>query len=279
MEIRLHAVLGVWLVWQVQNLGIAGHGNKTISPDSLQGGLVARIESQDVSLETWQDPDDQSTLLSEHSFRFPLPPFQISSRLVNNIVKCRAMFELFEIILNANAIDAFVRASRQLASSDLDRILAVLKSSSASASPPRSTFPSPLPATFDTFELQAQLLFTGFHLVLEGESSLCYFDVDNIYGEGSSPQSWQFKVSDVSFSLAPKIQKTFTTDFDRRYRLAYMLFDFQTTSSIDSASGSHVIDVRIDKVHAVLQAAALGVLGDLVDSYQVGENFHCLYFD
>ena len=239
-----------------------------MNPENAEGGTVLRIASQTIALETWKDPDDPSTILSDHSFKFPLPPFQVSARLADNVLRCRGTFELFEVVLNANAVDAFVRASRQLASSDLERIFMLFQRSQPARANPPSTFPSPVQANSQPISLQAEFTLAGFRLVLEGDSSMCFFDVTEVSGEGSGAKEWNFQVSDVSFSLAPKAGAS-SKDFSRRYRLAYMVFDLYTKSTFDHRSQTHLLELRVDKVHAVLQAAALGVLGDLVDSYQV----------
>lgn len=263
--VRLHAVLGVWLVWEVKKLGMAGHGNKPLNSQTARGAVVLRLQSHSLALETWRDPDDAESFLTEHSFSFPFPPLQISARLVNNVVQCQGTLDLFELRLNANAIDAFVRASRQLASSDLDRILTLFKRSRDKALQPVPA--SPRRSSFDAVTLQARFQLSGLRLVLEGASSLCFFDVKDVSCEASGTKVWSLKVLDVSFSLAPSVAPS--ADFDRRYRLAYMVFDLETTSSHDLETGTHLLAFQVDKVHAVLQAAALGVLGDLVDSYQV----------
>lgn len=269
VEIRLHVVLGVWLVWQMKNFGFVCNVGKTISPNHIQGGAVARLESQTVALETWKDPDDPKSILRDYSFDFPFPPFQISTRLEDKSIKCRGTFSLFEIVLNANAIDALVRASKQLASSDLERIFTLFQRSGPSDLDITPRSPVLSHSSFVSMDLQAQFLLSGFRLVLEGGSSLCFFDVKDISGEGSGPKTWSLKVNDVSFSLAPKTAAS-AKDFDRRYRLAYMVFDLDIVSSVDQRSAVHLLNLRIDKIHAVLQATALSVLGDLVDSYQVG---------
>ncbi|KAG8827640.1 hypothetical protein FRC19_001885 [Serendipita sp. 401] len=266
-EIRLHAVLGVWLVWSIDNLGLVVDGNQSIGSANPQARLVLRIASQALGLETWQDPDDPKSLLEEHSFKFPFPPAQLSARLVGSTLQCRGTFELFEIVLNANAIDAFVRASRQLASSDLDRIFTVLRRNERSNIEMRTEAPSPINSKFNEVRLEAQFLLSGVRLVLEGESSLCFFDIKNVFGEGTGANTWGFKVSDVSFSLAPKGAASIK-DFDRKYRLAYMVLDLEVTSSFSEELDAISLDISVDKVHAVLQAAALAVLGDLIDSYQ-----------
>lgn len=268
VEVRLHAVLGIWLVWQIKGTGVTAKGTRTSRIEDAEGASVLRIASQALALETWKDPDDPSTMLSEHSFRFPFPPFQVSARLVDNILRCHGKFELFEVLLNANAVDAFVRASRQLASSDLDRIFMLFQRSHLSKSHSQQNVVSPMQASPNPLALQAEFTMAGFRLVLEGESSMCFFDVTNISGEGSGSKEWGFQVSDVSFSLAPKVAAS-TKDFNRRYRLAYMVFDLHLKSTFDRMFQTHLLELRVDKVHAVLQAAALGVLGDLVDSYQV----------
>jgi hypothetical protein len=269
VEIRLHVVLGVWLVWQMKNFGFVGNGGKTFSPNHIQGGAVVRLESQKIALETWQDPDDSRTLLPDYSFDFPFPPFQIATRLEDKSIKCRGTFSLFEIVLNANAIDALVRASRQLASSDLERIFTLFQRSKTSQLDITPRSPVLSHSSFVALDVQAQFILSGFRLVLEGGSSMCFFDVKDVFGEGSGPKTWSFKVNDVSFSLAPKTSAS-AKDFDRRYRLAYMVFDLDVVSSVDQALNVHLLNLRIDKIHAVLQATALSALGDLVDSYQVG---------
>lgn len=265
-EIRLHAVLGVWLVWQVKNSGIVLEGTKSTASAIPHGKAVLRVTSQALALETWQDPHDASTILKEHSFIFPFPPMQVSVLLANNTLRCRGTFELFEVVLNANAIDAFVRASRQLASSDIERIFSIVRRPGESAPVSQSSFPSPTRSSLEDIRIEAQFILSGLRLVLEGESSLCLLDIGNVLGEGSGMNTWGFRVSDISFSLAPKHAGSIL-DFDRRSRLAYMVFDMKVLSFLDK-NLTNVLDVQVDKVHAVLQAAALVVLGDLVDSYQ-----------
>lgn len=265
LVVRLHAVLGVWLVWEIQNLGMAGYGSKSLNTESAQGGVVIKLRSHSLALETWQDPDNRETILPQHSFRFPFPPLQVSARITNNFVKCQGTVDLFELTLNANAIDAFVRASRQLASSDLDRIFTLFQRTRDIH--PQDFRSSPSRPIRTNLTLEAQFVISGFRIVLEGASSLCFLDIRDIFAEGSGPKVWTLKVSDVSFSLAPSVAAS-KKDFDRRYRLAYMVFDLYITSSHDQGSETHILDFQTSKIHAVLQAAALGVLGDLVDSYQ-----------
>lgn len=270
LVIRLHAVLGVWLVWEMKDLGMAAHGSKTNSSETTNGGIVLRLQSHTLALETWQDPDEPDSRLDEHSFTFPLPPLQISTRLVNNVAQCQGTLDFFTLNLNANAIDAFVRASRQLATSDLERIFQLVTRNRDKESSPAPTLApaSPGRPTFGTLKLKARFLLAGLRVILEGTSSRCFFDVRDVVCEASGTKVWSFKLSDVSLSLAPSVGPA-STAFDRRYMLAYMVFDLETTSSFDKKSETNLLDFRVDKVHAVLQAAALGVLGDLVDSYQV----------
>lgn len=83
---------------------------------------------------------------------------------------------------------------------------------------------------------------------------------------------WNARCSSISLSLAHHSSHVAASEFDRKFRSAYMDVEFElnnaTTSPSSDADDAH-FNLKIIRIHAVMQPAAIGELGDLVDYVQV----------
>jgi hypothetical protein len=272
VEVRLHVVLGTWGIWRFETVTLSALHHPLVdgSSQAVTSGML-EVASQVIIAKTFADPDDTQSLLPQFSFTWALPSTHISVDYRNEALRILGILNFFEIHLTANTIDTLVRVSRQLVSSDLDPLLQLFSGieqrQESRESKGQCKSRSELTASVDI-----RLRSNGLRFVLEdqSQSSLCILDIERVrFTTVDLRQShWDVDVRNLALSAA-KGGGSNNPGFDRRYRLAYMVVDVLASSKLEPSTSEQRITVHLSKVHAVFQAAALGVLGDLFDAYQV----------
>lgn len=272
MEVRLHVVLGTWGIWRFETVTLSALHHPVVDGSSqvVTSGML-EVASQVVIAKTFADPDDTQSLMSQFSFTWALPSTHISVDYRNEALRILGILNFFEIHLTANTIDTLVRVSRQLVSSDLDPLLQLFSGVNRRQEPKEDKFLHKSRSELTT-SVDIRLRSNGLRFVLEdqSQSSLCILDIERVsFTTVDLKQSpWDVDVRNLALSAA-KGGNSNSPGFDRRYRLAYMVVDVSASSKLEPGTSEQRITVHLSKVHAVFQAAALGVLGDLFDAYQV----------
>jgi hypothetical protein len=272
VEIRLHVVLGTWGIWRFETVTLSGLHHPVVdgSNQVVTSGML-EVASQVVIAQTFADPDDAQSLMPQFSFTWALPSAHLSIDYRNEALRILGTLNFFEIHLTANAVDTLLRVSRQLVSSDLDPLLQLV-SGAKQRQESREDKYSHKSKPGLTASVGIRLRSNGLRFVLEdqSQSSLCILDIERVSFTtvDLTRSHWDVDVRNLALSAA-KGGGSNTPGFDRRYRLAYMVVDVSASSKLDPSTSEQRIIVRLSKVHAVFQAAALGVLGDLFDAYQV----------
>jgi hypothetical protein len=272
VEVRLHVVLGTWGIWRFETVTLSALHHPVVdgSRQVVTSGML-EVASQVVIAKTFADPDDKQSLMPQFSFTWALPSTHLSVDYRNEAVRILGILNFFEIHLTANTIDTLVRVSRQLVSSDLDPLLQLFsgakqRQESGEGKDPHKGRPEL------TSSVDIRLRSNGLRFVLkdQSQSSLCILDIERVrFTTANLKQSlWDVDVRNLALSAA-KGGGSNNPGFDRRYRLAYMVVDVSASSKLEPSTSEQRITVHLSKVHAVFQAAALGVLGDLFDAYQV----------
>ena len=272
VEIRLHVVLGTWGIWRFETVTLSAlHHPVVDGPSQVVTSGMLEIASQVVIAETFADPDDTQSLMPQFSFTWALPSAHLSVDYRNEALRILGILNFFEIHLTANAIDTLVRVSRQLVSSDLDPLLQLF-SGTKQRQESREDKHSPKSKPELMGSVDIRLRSNGLRFVLEdqSQSSLCILEIERVSFTTIDLKQfhWEVDVRNLALSAA-KGGGNNTPGFDRRYRLAYMVVDVSASSNLEPSTSEQRITVHLSKVHAVFQAAALGVLGDLFDAYQV----------
>ena len=272
VEVRLHVVLGTWGIWRFETVTLSAlHHPVVHEPSQVVTSGMLEVASQVVIAKTFADPDDQQSLMPQFSFIWALPSTHISVNYRNEALRILGVLNFFEIHLTANTIDTLVRVSRQLVSSDLDPLLQLFSGTKQRQEPRESKDPCRSKPEL-TASVDIRLRSNGLRFVLEdqSQSSLCILDIERVrFTTVDLKQShWDVDVRNLALSAA-KGSGCNNPGFDRRYRLAYMVVDVSASSELEPSTSEQRVKVHLSKVHAVFQAAALGVLGDLFDAYQV----------
>lgn len=232
---------------------------------------MLEVASQVVIAQTFADPDDKQSLMPQFSFTWALPSMHISVDYRNEIIRILGILNFFEIHLTANTIDTLVRVSRQLVSSDLDPLLHLFSGNEQRQEPREGKdLYKGRPELASSVDIRLRSNGLRFVLKDQPQSSLCILDIERVkFTTADLKQSiWDIDVRNLALSAA-KGGGSNNPGFDRRYRLAYMVVDVSASSKLEPSTSEQRITVHLSKVHAVFQAAALGVLGDLFDAYQV----------
>lgn len=280
VEVRLHVVLGTWGIWRFETVTLSALHHPVVdgSTQVVTSGML-EVASQIVIAKTFADPDDTQSLMPQFSFTWALPSAHISVDYRDEALRILGILNFFEIHLTANTIDTLIRVSRQLVSSDLDPLLQLFSGTKQGQELKGDKYSHKsrpeLAASVDI-----RLRSNGLRFVLEdqSQSSLCILDIERIsFTTVDLRQSlWDVDVRNLGLSAA-KGGGSNTPGFDRRYRLAYMVVDVSASSQLEPSTSEQRVTVRLSKVHAVFQAAALGVLGDLFDAYQVSPDMRPLH--
>jgi len=275
MEVRLHVVLGTWGIWRFETVTLTALHHPAVDGSSqvVTSGML-EVASQIVIAKTFADPDDTQSLMPQFSFTWALPSAHISVDYRNEALRILGFLNFFEIHLTANTIDTLLRVSRQLVSSDLDPLLQLFSGTKQRQESKEDRY-SPKSRPELTASVDIRLRSSGLRFVLkdQSQSSLCILDIERVsFTTVDLTQfHWDLDVRNLALSAA-KGGGSSAPGFDRRYRLAYMVVDISASSKLEPSTSEQRITVCLSKVHAVFQAAALGVLGDLFDAYQVSHD-------
>ena len=272
VEVHLHVVLGTWGIWRFETVTLSAlHHPVADGPSQVITSGMLEVASQVVIAQTFADPDDKQSLMPQFSFTWALPSTHISVDYRNEIVRILGILNFFEIHLTANTIDTLVRVSRQLVSSDLDPLLHLFSGTKQrQESREGKDLYKGRPELTSSVDIRLRSNGLRFVLKDQSQSSHCILDIERVrFTTADLKQSiWDIDVRNLALSAA-KGGGSNSPGFDRRYRLAYMVVDVSASSKLEPSTSEQRITVHLSKVHAVFQAAALGVLGDLFDAYQV----------
>ncbi|KAG8700051.1 hypothetical protein FRC09_006205 [Ceratobasidium sp. 395] len=261
---ELHVMHGTWLTWNVVN-STAFINSKGM--DALNFGH--RIGSQVIHLSSSQ-PNGQRPVSGANSFYLELPSLRLEGRYPQLDIHLHV--DRFSVTLKPQYVDDFL-AIQQKFGSDFNELvdLAVEFKSQRGIPATKPSNDAAASAAFPRFDIS--FVFDGFRIGIEGPSSTQYLDSSNIKGRvhSGAVKRWSFNVESLALSLAHHSAPRRTrSNFDRKYRSAYMVLDMaaENFEYPESAQEDNRLDVVINFVHAVMQPAAIAELGDLIDHIQ-----------
>jgi hypothetical protein len=262
LRTELHVMHETWLTWNVLNsvTFLTSQGVREIE-------FGHRIGSQVIQLINGQ-PDIGRATPNANSVYLELPSLRLEGKYPQ--LDVRLHVDRFSVTLKPQYFDDFL-AIQQKFGSDFNELvdLAIEFKTQHGTSPEEPL--DPIPSTFAKFDVS--FTFEGFRIGIEGPSSTQYLDSSTIKGQvhSGTQKRWSFGVESLALSLAHQsAPRRARTNFDRKYRSAYMVFDMSAhnVEHLDSSQENH-LGITINFVHAVMQPAAITELGDLIDHIQV----------
>ncbi|KAG8901896.1 hypothetical protein FRB99_005016 [Tulasnella sp. 403] len=267
LQMLLQVMHGTWVSWTFLDsiIFMEGHDGSTLSHS-----FGVDLKSQTVDI-TSQAGESTPLTPSSSAIRLPLPRFTISGKYGQDGMQCSSTLGFFSIRLKPQYVDDILVVQQKFGSDFND--LLDLYTQKRDDSPLSSS--QPVPRTGPTTPMTVTVQLQGFSISLEGPSSTQYLNaavidgtVVNRPGEGVT---WDARASSLSLSLAHHSAPHATrSSFNRKFRSAYMDVEFYADNvrPRGTPSTEKHFNLRVIRIHAVMQPAAFGELGDLVDYVQ-----------
>ncbi|CAA7261639.1 unnamed protein product [Cyclocybe aegerita] len=259
-EISLQVMHGTWLSWQVQNtLAYFQSSSAALNPSYSFGLQTASMIVSVSSKPNAQDVAPSSRL------KLVLPPLSLGGQSDGYNINMRILLRFIDIKVKPSHWDTIL-AVQQKFGQDFNDLVALMQKT-------RRKDPSFKPLTKgknNNFQYVGQFKMQGFRIGLEGVSSVVYLECQDINGGISSEEGWKWDVglSDLAFSLAPRMTGKTSTAFSRNHRSAFVTIDFKIGgSNIDGRDGKSIY-LSVTKTHAVMQPSSIGEFGDFIDNLQ-----------
>jgi hypothetical protein len=236
---------------------------------------------------------------SPSTMEVKVPAVQVSAKFTkagevdSNRLELLVTLAFIDLTLHPEVLDSLLAVMHQIGRDITELVDLLVDARKAHVRSKSTSAVSPVPDAEPTSTLQysARLALRGFKVGLRGASSTQYFEGSLLQGKLSSPRivgeemAWSFNVSELSLSLdhTPLGQKSIRSSeeqrkLSRQHRSAILTLEIavqnapfdQPGPSRKSTGGKpelRHLHLRLDRVHAVVEAAALGQLGDLVEQY------------
>ncbi|KAG9009804.1 hypothetical protein FRB93_005075 [Tulasnella sp. JGI-2019a] len=264
LEVMLQVMHGTWIAWRLYDSVLFLH-DCDMSVLTLNFGIDLKSQM----IEITNDSDETKGNVQRSEIRLPLPHFSLSGDYTASRIKASAVVGFFAVTLKPRYVDDIL-AIQQKFGSDFVDLLQLFKENRTIGEPQAG---KARVATV-SWALNATARLEGFRIALEGPSSTQYMNCAIVEGhvlkEAASELVWDAHCSSISLSLAHHSTLP-ATNFDRKFRSAYMDIEFDVNNSRPASSSSSEdqhFNLRIVRIHAVMQPAAIGELGDLIDYVQ-----------
>ena len=256
-----------------------------------------RIGDQSVSFIAVSDSERLGEPLPFGGDSIKLPAFHGSVGYSNQELEVLASLERISVILTVDVLDSALAVQNRF-EQDIDELLSVLSKRKAAKSAKGEMSATPAGVLADKQEpprltkWKAQLALQGLNLGLRGPLSTQYIGADLVDGfirqdlaGGIQETRWEVSASNLALSLAQQTSVSSprlplagstgsTSTFDRSYRLAYFVLDVHAGNQVsyiselpqitENKDASH-LHLRIPKLHAVMQTAAIEALDELIE--------------
>lgn len=259
----LQVMHGTWFSWDVHNtLGFL----KCSSPSDrgLRLTYGVRLSGQRIEI-TSHSAHDAS---EERTISLGLPAFEAAGNCDGGRVQSHAIIDKFYIHLKPKYMDDILVVQHNLGTHFYDVLDLV------SQNRPKRSPASPN----NGFQIQYDVAFMlrGFRVDIDGPSVVLDLTSAEMTGTARNEPNllWNFTVTSLALGLSHRsIQKRVASEFDRRFRTAYMVLDMKARSLSSSVSRNnaptrHVLQLQISRMHAIMSPNSIGELGDLIDHIQ-----------
>lgn len=262
-QVLLQVMHGTWLSWEISNTFAQSQGQYT--------EIMSLTFAVDVASQVIDIISQQTDSSPESAIRLPLPRFGASGNFSPRQFVSSVVLGRFDLKIKPQYVDDIL-AIQQKFGSDFAELLDLYTEKRSTAG--SSVGPSSAASLPTSAKLSIRL--EGFGISLEGPSSTQYLNIAAVEGSvWSDPDHgliWDATVWSVSLSLAHhSTPHAVRSALDRRFRSAYMDIAFTANNRRPegSSDSDRYLQIRVSHVHAVMQAAAVGELGDLIDYVQV----------
>ncbi|KZO94333.1 hypothetical protein CALVIDRAFT_517511 [Calocera viscosa TUFC12733] len=284
IAVNLRVLPSTWFSWEYHGTFVFTKTVKGLEPAfGLSGGLDygVRLESQTIRLVQANASFNEGLPTSAPLITLELPSFDFSGNYSRSIIQSLAVVGYFSIKLTAQVMDDVLVIPTKF-SKDVNEILDVISESRKKQARKERSPTSPTRRETlgrEPLLYSVRFMMQGFEVGVEAPSSTQFVQATKLEGYVTNRTlrglRWNVSLTDLMLSLAHTNLTTTPQDSTKnRYRSAYMTIDLEASNSPPKAAfgkndpGTDSVVVIVQKIHAVMQAAAIGELGDLLDHYQ-----------
>lgn len=294
LSFHIRAAQKFWLDYSIGRMALHGDGQVSNSEMS-RAQCTLSLQSQTVDFIAVNDPRLQGEGAPFGGESIHFPAVLASVKYDGKEVKALATLERIAVTVTAGVLDSVFTVQKRF-EHDIDEILSVFAKHKTKRKQAGAKQLEPLPLTEQrSLRWSGQLVLRGLNVGLKGPLSTQYIGADlvdgyvsHIPGEGQADTRWELHASNLALSLAQETAEDQITgavhgirksSFDRTYRLAYFVLDIQAGNRvaeveelkeltgeelIKDAQASH-LHIKVGKVHAVMQTAAIEALDKLLE--------------
>lgn len=300
LNFHIRAAQKFWLDYSIGALAL--HGDGTLSGQELvQAQSTLNLRSQTVDFIAVNDPrlQGESAPFGGESIHFPAILASVSYG--EGAVRSLVTLERIAVTVTAGILDSVFTVQKRF-EHDIDELLTVFAKHKGKRKHQDEQDETPLPRKLTALKCSAQLILRGLNLGLKGPQSTQYIGADLIDGYIShnpaaeqAETHWEAHVSNLALSLAQDVTSQAaqspvptekTTVFDRSYRLAYFVLDVHagnrvteveelkelTRRELQGESQTSHLHIKVAKVHAVMQTAAIEALDGLLEHCKISDS-------
>lgn len=287
---HVRAAQKFWLIYTMGD--VFAHSSTILHESSVQqGDLSLRLAAQSMAFHPVAEAQPPGEASSSPIADIPLPSILVALSSDGSAVDTTAIFDRIALTVTADILDKLLAVVNRF-EQDIDEILAffVERKRVKTSETPRQDAKSARVVPPWT----GHLILRGVNIGLRGILSTQYIGADTVEGriehsnrDGLSSTVWDVTAANLALSLAHDsvdrgrghIGADTSGNFERAYRLAYFVLDMKLGNRqsevvemrelikqelTQSSEVSH-LHVTVSKVHAVMQAAAIEALDDLLE--------------
>ncbi|KIY46774.1 hypothetical protein FISHEDRAFT_46624 [Fistulina hepatica ATCC 64428] len=262
--ISLHIMLGTWLSAAVHGIVVSAYSPRAAPTlSSRVFGIKLGSEVFTVSSKpSIQDADPNARL------KLTLPSVSLQGHVSATDVHTFVLIETLDLKFKPSYWDTLLVVQQKF-DKDFNDLLDLIHTTKSTQPAPVATPPN---VSNPSRNYTVSLKMRGFRIGLESAASILYFECEDIHGciTTKNTMSWDFALSDLALSLASR--SSFASDnslLDRTLRSAFFIIDIRVRGGDgDSESLSKILEVKVPKIHAVMQPSSIGELGDFTEIFQ-----------
>ncbi|KAJ3553006.1 hypothetical protein NM688_g3848 [Phlebia brevispora] len=258
IRVSLQVMRGTWLAWEFgQIITYFYSPEQTRKTKGKTFGF--QIASQTLMISSKSHSTDTTPNVR---VKMPLPTFSFAGNFDGKRIESLALLEYFSGTIKPAHWDTLLSVQQKFGQ-DFNDLVALIAESRRKRSEPAKK------AVTNQWKYRVLARMKGFSIGLDGVSSILFLDCDHVGGTVSNDAGfgWHIELADLALSLAPHTERREHLS-DSHNRSVFVVIDARAEMRELVQRRAKKLDLRVTKIHAVMQPSSIGQLGDFVDHLQ-----------
>lgn len=257
LRVSLQVMRGTWLAWEV------GSVLAYTSVPEAGRRVEARTFGFQIGTQTFviSSKSRSADAASNVRVRLPLPTFSFTGKIHEKHIESLALIDRFSVILKPSHWDTLLSVQQKFGQDFNDLVSIIAETKQKKPDQPDLKVPS-------LWRYRVLTRMKGFSVGLDGVSCTLFLACDHVGGAVSNDGGfrWHVELTDLALSLAPHSERVLT---DSHNRSAFVIIDARAEMVGSPKRTTQNLELKVTKIHAVMQASSIGQVGDFVDHLQV----------